>query len=215
MSGFEAVVGRLERRAPSAFVVGGLGILGLGVAGALDEATIVPSPPWLHTLLLLGGIWFVFLGLIGFYPSVADRAPRLSLAALGASTLGWISLSIALVGATVIVLTTQRPFGDPGPWAPPFLVGAFVLVVISSLLYAIVSIRTGRPSATVGVLLLIPFASILGQAVLLASKILTGDVLPVVQLSLAGVAGIAIIAVGYLLETESSSTGEAASDATA
>lgn len=45
---------RLEQWSPSAFIVGGLGILGLGVVGALDVAAIVPSPGWLHAILRLG-----------------------------------------------------------------------------------------------------------------------------------------------------------------
>lgn len=198
---------RLEQVAPSAFAIGGLGILGLGVAGALDQAAIVPSPGWLHAILMLGGIWFVFIGLVGFYPTVAQLAPRLSLAAVVTSALGWMALTVALVGAIVIDLTTQRTFEDPGSWAPPFLVGAFVLVLLSSLGYGIVSVRTNRPSRTIGFLLFVPFAALLGQAVLLISKIVAGDVLPVVQLSLAGIAGFAIIAIGVLLKIETSRTG--------
>lgn len=198
---------RLQEWAPSTFIVGGLGIVGLGVAGALDVAGIVPSPGWLHMILMLGGIWFVFIGLIGFYPTVAQTAPRLSFAAVLTSSLGWIALTVALLGAIVIDLTTHRPFAEPGPWAPPFLVGAFILVLLSSLLYGIICTRSRTPSRTIGLMLFVPFAAILGQALLLVSKIMTGDVLPVVQLLLAGIAGIAIIAVGYLLRIESTRTG--------
>lgn len=199
-----------ERWATSAFIVGGLGVLALSVAGALDEAAILSSPPWLHTIFLLGGIWFVFVGFIGFYPTVADSAPRTSTITVGASALGWIALSIALIGATIIDLTTQRSLGDPGPWAPPLLVAAFVLVVLSSLLYAVLTIRTGQPSSTIGLLLLVPFAAILGQVVLLSSKILTGDVLPVAQLILGGFAGLAFIGIGHLLRTEARQSGKSA-----
>lgn len=205
---------RLEQWAPTALIIGGLGILGLAVAGALDEAAIVPSPAWLHTLLILGGIWFVFVGLIGFYPIVADRSSRLSLIAVGASALGWLALTIAFVGATVIDLTTQRPFENPGPWAPPFLVGAFILVILSSLLFGIVSVRARWPSRTIGLLLFVPSGAILGQAVLLSSKILTGEVLPVVQLLLAGIAGIAIIAVGHFLRAEPPRASQVSTDST-
>lgn len=118
---------------------------------------------------------------------------------------------MAIVGAIVIDLATQRTFQDPGPWAPPFLAGAFILVLLSSLVYGFISVRLNRPSRMIGLLLFVPFAALLGQAVLLLSKIVTGEVLPVVQLSLAGVAGIAIIAIGYLLRLEATQPDRQAS----
>lgn len=192
---------RLEQWAPSAFLIGGLGVLGLGVAGALDVTAIAPSPSWLHALLALGGIWFVFIGLVGFYPTVARTAPRPARVAALTSAVGWILLSLLLLGAIVTDLVTQRSLQDPGPWAPPLLAGAFILVLLSSLLYGLVSLRSKHPSQRIGLLLLVPFGAFLGQAILLLSKIVTGDVLPVLQLLLAGIAGVAIAAIGLLLRS--------------
>lgn len=200
---------QLEQWSPVAFIIGGAGILTLGVAGALDTATIVPSPGWLHALLMLGGLWFVYIGLLGLYPAIAHSAPRLSLTGVVTSAIGWLTLTVVLLASVVIDVTTQRSFQEPGEWAPPFLVGAFVLVLVSSLLYGIASVRSQQPTRRIGLLLFVPFAAFLGQAVLLASKILTGDVLSVVQLLLAGLTGLALIAVGYLLRAHPGSADRA------
>lgn len=200
---------QLEQWSPVAFIVGGIGILALSVAGALDTAAIAPSPGWLHALFMLGGLWFVYIGLLGLYPAIAESAPRLSLSGVVTSAIGWLALTVVLLGSVVIDLTTQRSFQDPGGWAPPFLVGAFVLVLISSLLYGIASVRSRQPSRRIGLLLFVPFATFLGQSVLLASKILTGDVLSIIQLVLAGLAGVALIAIGHLLRTQPARPGKA------
>lgn len=205
----DASLNRVERLSPTAFVVGGVGVLSLAVAGALDVAGIASSPGWLHTVFLLSGLWFIYVGLVGFRTRVADSAPRLSLAGQVLGAVGWAALTVAFLGAVVAALTTQRTFADPGPWAPPFLVGAFVLVLFSFLVYGVASLRTRQPSRTVGVLLLVPVCGFLGQAVLLASKILTGEVLGVAQLVLAGIVALAVIALGSRLRADGDATDSA------
>lgn len=203
-----ALLARFERWSPMAFIVGGIGLLGTSVVGSLDVATVIQSPPRLAMGPLLLGLWFVFVGLIGLYPRVADGAPRLSLGGVGTSGLAWVVWSITMLAAIGVDITSQRTIADPGSWGPPLLAGAFVLALLSFLLYGIASTRSERPSRTLGILLLVPVVAFLGQATLLVSKILTGDVVAVLQLALGGITAIVLILVGYRLQNDA---GRAAS----
>jgi FtsH-binding integral membrane protein len=151
---------------------------------------------------MLGGLLFVFIGLFGYFPYVVDNAPRLSRVGVLSSALGGLALTVGLAGSIAVAITTNVTFGEGPSWGPPLLALAFVLVLLSFLTYGIGSSRSATPSRPIGYLLLVPFLAFLGQAVLLISKIVTGDVLPIIQLSLAGIAGVAVIAAGYLLRDE-------------
>lgn len=196
----------LGKWSPTAFIVGGLGLLGLAVVGALDAAGIVPSPASVHATLGLGGVLFVFIALLGFYPFVAEPAPRLSLGGVVTSAIGAVAITAGVVGTIVVGLTTQQPFGEGPSWGPPLLALAFIFALLSFLFYGIASSRTNDPSRAVGLLLLVPVVAFLGQAALLISKILADSVLESAQLVLAGVAAIALIAVGSRLRTNTTVT---------
>lgn len=196
----------LVETGPTAFIIGGLGLLGLSVVGALDTADLVSSPAWLHAILGLGGVLVVFIGLLGFYPVVADVAPRLSLGGVLTSALGGAAITVGVVGSAVIALTTQQTFGAGPSWGPPLLALAFILALLSFLAYGIASLRTSSPSRIIGLLLLVPVVVFLGQALLLLSKILTDTVLASAQLALAAIAAIALVAVGYRLRTDTAET---------
>jgi lipid-A-disaccharide synthase-like uncharacterized protein len=202
------VIERFERWSPIAFIVGGIGLLGTSVVGSLDVAGVVQSTPRLAMGPLLFGLWFVFVGLIGLYPRIAEGSRRLSLGGVGTSAIAWVLWSITLLAAIGVDITSDRTIADPGSWAPPLLAGAFVLALLSFLIYGIASTWSESPSRTLGILLLIPVVAFLGQAMLLVSKILTGDVVAVLQLALGGLTAIVLIVVGYLLQNE---PGQAAS----
>jgi hypothetical protein len=200
MSLLDTVSETFERWCPGGFVVGGLGILGTAVVGSLHVAGIVASPEWIAMGPLLLGLWFVLVGLVGLYPYVAERSPRVSLAGLGTGGIGLIAWSVSIVAAIIVDITSERTFADPGTWGPPLLAVAFILALLSFLAFGIASTRTATPSRTIGILLLVPVVAFFGQAVLLLSKILTGEVIAVLQLGLGGIIGVVLIAVGFLVQ---------------
>lgn len=205
-----------ERWGPAAFIVGGVGILGTSVVGSLDVGGVMQAPPRLAMGPLLFGLWFVFVGLLGFHRRVADASPRLARAGWWTAGVGWGIWSATLLAVLAVDLTTERTLGNPGSWAPPLLTAAFVLALLGFLFYGAASVRTERPSRAVGVLLLLPVVAFLGQAVLLASKILTGEVVATLQLALGGLIAAAVIAVGYRLRGSHGevTTGTAGADTT-
>lgn len=202
-----------ERWGPHAFVAGGVGLLGTTVTGSLHIAGVAAAPPRLLMGPLLVGLWFVFVGLVGFYPTLADAASRLSTGGVVISGIAWVIWTATMAAAIGVDLATQRTFVDPGSWAPPLLAGGFVLALLSFLLYGVASTRAETPSRTVGVLLLVPVAAFFGQAILLVSKIVTGSVQSGLQLALGGVIGLTLIAVGYLLVTGRATTAASESEA--
>lgn len=211
MSIREEVLSTFEQWSPTAFIVGGLGILGTSVVGSLDVAGVVSSSARLAMGPLLFGLWFVFVGLIGLFPHVAERSPRLSLVGVWTSWIAWVVWTVTVLAAILVDITSERTIADPGSWGPPLLAGAFVLALLSFLAYGAASTRSATPSRTLGILLLIPVAAFLGQAVLLISKIVTGEVVAVLQLGFGGIIAIVLVAIGYLLRNETTETTSAES----
>lgn len=206
-----------ERWGPVAFIVGGIGLLGTTVVGSLDVAGVMASVPRWTMEPLVFGLWFVFVGLLGFYPYVAESSPRLSRGGLVTSGIAWLMWTGTLLAVHIVVLTSERTLADPGSWAPPLLAAGFLLALLSFLAFGIASVRSESPSRTVGLLLLVPVVAFLGQAVLLISKIVSGEVLSVLQLAFGGIIGIVLIAVGYRLRTtaEPPARSESETDAVA
>jgi hypothetical protein len=191
--------GAFERWGPAAFVVGGVGILGTSVVGSLDVAGVMQAPPRLAMGPLLFGLWFVFVGLLGFHRRVADVSPRLARGGWWTAGVAWAIWSATLLAALAVDVTTERTLATPGSWGPPLLTVAFVLALLGFLCYGVASVRTERPSRAVGVLLLLPVVAFLGQVVLLASKILTGEVVATLQLAFGALVAVALVTVGYRL----------------
>jgi hypothetical protein len=216
MSTREDLLEIFERWCPTALAVGGIGILGTTVVGSLDVAGVIQSSPRLAMGPLLFGLWFVFGGLIGYYPRVAEGAPRLSLGGVGSAGIAWVAWTATMLAAIFVDVTSERTFADPGSWAPPLLTVAFILALLSFLCYGVASAWSETPSGTLGVLLLVPVAAFLGQAVLLASKIVTGEVTAVLQLAFGALIAIALFVISYLLwnDTERAVSSESRVDPT-
>lgn len=216
MSAREETLQTFERWSPAALAVGGVGILGTTVVGSLDVAGVTQSPPRLVMGPLLFGLWFVFGGLIGYYPRVAEGSPRLSLGGVGTAGIAWVAWTATMLAAVFVDITSERTIADPGSWGPPLLTGAFVLALLSFLVYGIASTWSETPSRTLGLLLLVPVVAFLGQAVMLASKIVTGEVVAVVQLGFGGLIAVALFAISYFLryDTEGAVSSESQIDPT-
>ena len=148
----EGVLEAFERWDSMAFIVGGVGILGTTVVGLLDVGGVIQSSPRVAMGPLLFGLWFVFGGLLGYYHRVAEESPRLSIGGVGTAGLAWIMWTITLLAAVFVDFTSERTIADPGSWGPPLLTVAFVLALLSFLIYGIASVRSETPSRALGAL---------------------------------------------------------------
>lgn len=203
MIGPDGALAPFARWSPTALIIGGGGLFALFIIAGLGVAGVASSPGWLHMFLLIGGLWFIFVGLVGLYPTTADAAPRLSVVGAVTAALGGAALTVSFVAAVVVDLTGQRTFAQGPTWGPPLLAAAFVLALLSFLVYGTASTRTETPSRTFGLLLLVPVAAFLGQALLLVAKISGSEVSGALQLVLAAITAVAVIALGYLLRSDS------------
>lgn len=196
MSTIESVPWKqLETVGPAAFGLGGLAIL---VDVVLQFVTSGSVPGWINTMLGLGGIWVVLVGLVGFYSRVAESAPRLAFAGGATSAIAWIALTVGLGWGIVLDLTTQRTIAEGPPLGGQIFVSAIVLTLLSFLLYGVASGRTRTPSRTVGLALLVPFLAFLVLLALFFGNNVYGFQPPdgVIR-ALFGLAALGMIAVGY------------------
>lgn len=185
----------LERVGPVAFSLGGLAILMDVILQFVSSGSV---PGWLNILLGLGGIWVVLIGLIGFYPLVAESAPRLALGGVMTGAIGWVALTVGLGWGIILDLTTQTTIAEGPPLGTQIFMSALILTLLSFLLYGVASSRTDTPSRTVGLALLLPFLAFLMLMVFFFGNNLYGIEPPDgAILTLFGIAALGIIAVGY------------------
>jgi len=172
----------LEHWSAALFLAAGVLFVGHAIVRAIEAFTTMPPP-----VDVFGPTGYVaaILGLLGLYPSLADRFPRISrVAAISAA-----------VTASAWALIAGWSFGEAAGILPPqtdVLPGIFFVVVILStlllyLLFGVVSLRTNTHTRTLGVLLLAP--------VFVLVLLMVGAVL----LSIASKAGPVIIGSGLAL----------------
>jgi len=149
----------LEPRSATAFFVGGLlWLLDTTLLGAelFAGVSVLGTPGPLNPTLYISGTIAACVGLLGFYPGVADRAPwtaRVSGGVVGVAGAAVLSLLLWFVAATI----SNQP-------DPPFvlLILGILGVALGFVLFGIAGVRTGVPSRTVGLLLLAVVATIVG-----------------------------------------------------
>ncbi|MEF8809215.1 hypothetical protein [Natronomonas sp.] len=147
---------------------------------------------------LVGTSWTAaFIGLVGFYPSLADRSRRLAKAGLLFAAIGGITM--AAMAVTMFGYAADVLSGDPSNVAMYFLPGVFVGVVLGFGLFSAVSLRTDLYSRTLGLLfVLLPLTFLFNLGTGIAGFNPLSKVVGVVA-----VLSLTMLAIGYLLRTGS------------
>lgn len=188
----------LENKRATAFLVAGLLwlvdtiLLGLELfAGVSVLGTRGPVNP----LLYMSGLLAAIVGLLGLYPELASRSPRLARVGAGVIAVAGIVIPILLAWLVVGALLNQ-----PGPAAPLGIL-FFVVVALGFILFGISSIWTGVPSRVAGLLLLaIPTAIFVW---ITAGFVVYGGAVPVwMAPTIAAVITVILLAIGTHLRTE-------------
>lgn len=206
----------LEKWSYAAFIIGGLALSISVLLVALEILSPVTLPGALSTLLGLGGIWIISIGLLGYYPRIAESAPRLALGGVVMGALGGLVLTMALAWGILLDLITQSTLAEGPPLGTQMLLLTIVLILLSFLLYGVASLRVGSRPRTTGYLLLVPFVALLLLVLIFLGGLLyefdPGNIVTVALLELAAVG---TIAVGYDLRTLRTDRTEPASEKSA
>jgi hypothetical protein len=185
---------RLENGRQTAFVTAGGLFLITTVLFGLEAFTPVSRPVWVTGLVGSLGLIVAFVGLVGLYPGLRDREPRLARA------------GIALVAAAVLGLIVflscllAKMSGIPLP-APPIIafVGAMIAIILVFVLFGAASLRSGVHSRAVGLLIFLLVATFVGG---LIADLAYGGSPATVNAIMNGVLSGILLSIGYILPTD-------------
>lgn len=198
----------LERWSPRLYLVAGAVLVGYAALNGVEAFTATTFEQKIFEAGYVAG----FLGLLGLYPSVADRRSWLARAGAAAAVLGLVAFSVF----TVYNLAELAGFasGDPPGWTV-FTVMAASGFVVGYLAIGVAVLRSGTYTRIVGLLLLIPGVII----VLMIASIVAGLASPESVFVVSAGQAMTHLAIGATLHVESETAdreaAESATDATA
>jgi len=204
----------LGQWSPMAFLVGGAGLLLAFALLAIDTVATVNVPEVAISVFVVPSLLaLVLVGLPGFYPFVADGSPRLARGGAVLATIGGVIIAVTVLGKVALDLMGIIGFTEEGPLVAGFFITMFAFF-LSVLLYGAASVRSMEPSRIVGILMLV---IIVEPGAVLLNDVIGVDLGIVVAFLTLGIAGIAFLAIGYLLRTDSTPIrqAEAPSDSVA
>jgi len=196
----EGVWRRLEQWSSIGFAGCGVGFLMALALLVADSMGVVSMPEMVISVVVVPSMLLLsVVGLPGFYGYLADASPRLALSGAIAATVAGLSVIVTSVGKIGLDLLGIIGFTEEGP----LLAGFFLFLIgffLSVLLYGVASARTGEPSRLVGILLLV---IVVEPALTLVNDLVGIDIGISVAFASLGIAGIALVLIGYLLHVES------------
>lgn len=194
---------RLESWGELAFVAAGLLWIGFIGISVYERRVLMDLHQyiWLTEILLPMGWLSAYIGLLGFYPRVAEAAPRLSRASLSLVVIGIVSVLVNRGGAVVVGFLTGSPFWEVTTGLEPLYAVVMATTFLGFLLYGVASVRTRVPSRTVGGLFLVPAALLSTHVALLFL-----DGLPNPIAFEFGTIALVMIALAYVLRFETPTT---------
>lgn len=182
----------VEQWSPTLFLAGGALLAGHAAVQGIEAFTALTPPP---DVFVTTGHFVALLGLVGLYPALVDRSPRLVRGAtiVAAITLaGWAMMTgVRFLAVTGIVPSVSEVF--PGV----FFVLMLTVMVLTYALFGVAALRANEDSRTVGFLVLAPGALIL---VLLVDSALTGAS-AVDGFVIGGGLALSMLTLGYSLRT--------------
>lgn len=189
----------LERWRATAFLVGGL--LLVADAAWLAGNMAMGGEKYLTTgQFFVGTGWTAaLLGLLGVYPTVADRSRWLSRG-------GAVCTAIGVVTFAVMAVTVAGEILDVLPFAyesvgSAFIPGVLIGSVLGFVLFSAAILRTGAFSQSFGLLLLAPPILVLGNIL----RFILGNTSEVVTLGVVIADALVILLIGYYLRSQSAS----------
>lgn len=144
----------LEQWRKTAFLLGGIIFVADAALVAFNIAAGVEDPNLMLGQTFIGAAWTAaFIGLLGMYPSLADRSHWLARIGAIFAVLG--AIVMAAMGAVFLGYFTGVLSGDPSSIAMYFLPGVFLGIVLGFGSFGVASLRTDIYSQWVGGLFLL------------------------------------------------------------
>lgn len=150
----------LERWAPTLLLLGGGGVITHAAINAVEAFTALTAPP---DVFVTTGHLVALVGLIGLYPALVERTPRLARFGLAVG---------AVAIASWVVMTVGQFLAVAGVWASlaAVLPGAFFVVVLAATIltyaaFGTATLRGGGYPRTDGLLVLAPAVLIAALAI--------------------------------------------------
>ncbi len=195
----------LERWSPTSFLLAGALLVGYaalnGIAAGTDAAFETVADVVGPAGLLLG-----LVGLLGLYPGLADRRPRLARAGAGGAALGAVGFSAITLGGLGALVGVEPP-----GWLAGFVLPAALGMIPGYLAFGVARLRAGARSPAAGRLLLAPavvFAAMLSQAVLFVRfGLFSETAMAWSAVAISGGQAVAHLAIGYRLRAGRVPTG--------
>lgn len=186
----------VEKWSVTAFLVaGGLFLLNTVYEG-IGRFTALWEVGFLGAVFYLSALVGMLIGLLGLYPRLADRTPKLARASAAVAAVAAVSTIALLLWASITQLLNQA-------FPPGILLFATVaLIVLGVLLFCAATLRTGVPSRTVGALLLVFVVAWFG-GLGAAIGVYGGNSPDWLAVFLNGASFVVLLAIGYHLRTES------------
>lgn len=194
----------IEQWSPAVFLVAG-GFWFVAIALSISETFVAMSLEAPASVAGFAGAVLSFVGFLGLYPQLADQIPR-------PVQVGIVLVMLLLI-FTFVLLVWHIPelFGIAWPSllvflpSPALAYGAtFALSAVGIAIFALVSLRTDAHSRPVGSLLLVLAAA---WVVLIGGAMRYGFPIPDwVTTIQGGMMAMALLAIGYLLRTETEPT---------
>lgn len=200
----------LERLRSMAFLIGGA-LLVVNAALLLANLTAGTRPGALEQTFVGAGWTAAFVGLLGFYPSLANRSRWLARAGAVFAVVGVIAMgamTVAMLGYVAGILS-----GDPQTASMYLLPAVFLGIVLGFGAFGLAALRTDVYGRSVGLLfLLLPVTFLFNIGTGIAGYNQVAKILGVVVVLV-----LTMLAIAYLLRTGGASADrrdtEAASDA--
>lgn len=185
----------LENWRTAAFVIAGVLFLGNTIhEGIARYTTMLGEPTFLNFVVYVSALVISLVGLLGFYPQLAERVPRLARLSAGVVAVAGGAMTVLLLWATATTVLNRS--------MPPGIL-LFVLIgasVLGFVLFGVASIRARSPSRLIGVLVLTFVASwTLGLG--LAGVFYGGDPPDWIPVALNGASAVILLSIGYNLRT--------------
>lgn len=189
----------LERWSPTLFLIAGVVLVVYATFNGIVAFTDVTSRT-VKDVTGPAGFVFGFVGLLGLYPTIAGRSPRLARAGAVSAVLGAVGFS------TITLQGLARLAGvEPPAWLGIFVLVAAIGMVSGFLSFGAGTLRTDVHSRALGLLLLAPatiFAVMVTQAVLFAQwGLFSETTMAWSAFTISGGQALAYLVIGYSLRT--------------